>query len=379
MRKRKMIDSEEFAKEISNQGFTFYVGKPSPNNANLFNTFDLRFSLVKANSTAEAMSIAAGASFNKQRPCIILDEKTLLSSMNVIEELILPYNAPFLGLLVTNEEEEILHRHIDENLLLHKIKTVKIVNNISLKEQISDAKTYIKNTEKPLILILEQKDFLETPIKDIELHASKLPLVIRKNKGKERCKSADCITSILHQCTKNTVVVTADPGVTNVLSTFSARVNQINFSSPDVNPAAFAFGLALTSNNNIVLIDTPNTVLSNLASLSTIGHYRPKQFMHIILDSKRNTSTGGQLTITNTIDLAALAQSLCYELAYSMDSEPDVEKAMQSFFLNPETTLIHLKVKPEENNRTIEKTPPLEQKEAFQKWQSDNTENKNKG
>ena len=59
--------------------------------------------------------------------------------------------------------------------------------------------------------------------------------------------------------------------------------------------SALAFGVALGKpNNRIIVIDGDGACLMRLETMALIGHYKPKNLVHIIIDNKVYESTGSQ-------------------------------------------------------------------------------------
>lgn len=77
--------------------------------------------------------------------------------------------------------------------------------------------------------------------------------------------------------------------------------------------SSLGLGLALQQlSRTIWVIEGDGSALMSLGTFPLIAACRPSNFIHIVLDNEVYESTGGQPSITSTVDLAALAQSAGY-------------------------------------------------------------------
>ncbi|MDY6934152.1 MAG: phosphonopyruvate decarboxylase [Spirochaetota bacterium] len=77
--------------------------------------------------------------------------------------------------------------------------------------------------------------------------------------------------------------------------------------------ASVALGIALQKpQRNIFIFDGDGAVLMQMGSLATIGHYKPKNLKHVIFDNASHDSTGGQPTVSSTVNFKEIALSCGY-------------------------------------------------------------------
>jgi phosphonopyruvate decarboxylase len=62
----------------------------------------------------------------------------------------------------------------------------------------------------------------------------------------------------------------------------------------------------------IVVIDGDGAMLMRLGSLATLAYERPANLVHVLLDNEAHESTGGQSTVSHSMDLAGVASSCGY-------------------------------------------------------------------
>jgi phosphonopyruvate decarboxylase len=77
--------------------------------------------------------------------------------------------------------------------------------------------------------------------------------------------------------------------------------------------ASFGLGLALQApSRTIWVIEGDGSALMSLGTFPLIATCQPANLIHVVLDNEAYESTGGQPTISATVDLAALARAAGY-------------------------------------------------------------------
>ena len=108
--------------------------------------------------------------------------------------------------------------------------------------------------------------------------------------------------------------------------------------------SSVGLGLALiNSSRHIIVLDGDGAALMRLGALATIGHYRPPNLTHVVLDNQMHESTGGQETVSSTADLAAIAEACGYSSVVRADSALGAGAAASKA---KELTFIHVHIKP---------------------------------
>lgn len=94
--------------------------------------------------------------------------------------------------------------------------------------------------------------------------------------------------------------------------------------------SSFGFGLALSSNNHVIVLDGDGSILMNLGSLTTIGSYNLKNFLLIIFDNNKYETTGEQETNTSKgANLYLIAKgSNCYPV-FLFENINDLKKKIK--------------------------------------------------
>ncbi|NEQ83793.1 MAG: phosphonopyruvate decarboxylase, partial [Moorea sp. SIO2I5] len=78
--------------------------------------------------------------------------------------------------------------------------------------------------------------------------------------------------------------------------------------------------------------------------LATVGYERPPNLRHILLDNQRHESTGGQSTVSASIDFGAIAKACGYKQVAVATTPEDVKALTQD--RSEQLMFIHAKIKP---------------------------------
>ena len=113
--------------------------------------------------------------------------------------------------------------------------------------------------------------------------------------------------------------------------------------------AAIGLGLALAEPAaRVVVLDGDGNVLMGLGVLPMAGAWQPRCFLHVVFDNGTYASTGGQLTVSPAVDLAATALACGYRRAAAVDSEAALREKAAAFLGEPGPSLLHVRVSSEE-------------------------------
>ena len=84
--------------------------------------------------------------------------------------------------------------------------------------------------------------------------------------------------------------------------------------------SAMGLGVALHTPRPVVVLDGDGAALMKLGNLATIGSRAPANLVHVVLDNGVHDSTGGQATVSASVDFAAVALACGYASGASCDS-----------------------------------------------------------
>ncbi len=110
-------------------------------------------------------------------------------------------------------------------------------------------------------------------------------------------------------------------------------------------------------------------MLMNMNALSTIGYLQPRKLLLIVFDNESYASTGGQPTFTDSLDLAAVAESCGLKTWKAKDSD-GLRGALASATEVDGPGFIHVKISPANASVPLLLDDPATLGHTFSLWLS---------
>ena len=131
--------------------------------------------------------------------------------------------------------------------------------------------------------------------------------------------------------------------------------------------ASIGCGVALQTKKRVFVIDGDGAVLMKMGTLGTIGHYKPKNLTHIIIDNGSYESTGGQPTVSDTLEWKKLLESTGYKNVTIIRTQKELEKLDLQSQKSLQAVVIFSQVGSRSDLGRPTSTP-LENKQAFMQF-----------
>jgi phosphonopyruvate decarboxylase len=134
--------------------------------------------------------------------------------------------------------------------------------------------------------------------------------------------------------------------------------------------ASIALGIALQKpKKKVFVFDGDGSIIMQMGALATIGHYHPTNINHIIFDNESHDSTGGQKTVSGTVDFEKIALACDYKNVICVEHKIDLKQAIKKIISLDGPNMIIVKVnKGSRKNLGRPTTTPQENKEQFMKF-----------
>jgi phosphonopyruvate decarboxylase len=110
--------------------------------------------------------------------------------------------------------------------------------------------------------------------------------------------------------------------------------------------APMALGVALATGRRTLVLDGDGAALMKLGAMATIGAYQPAGLLHILLDNGVHDSTGGQATVSASVDFAGVALACGYAHAFSCDSLAGFDVCFAEALHRAGPVLVHVRIRP---------------------------------
>jgi phosphonopyruvate decarboxylase len=372
-----MITARQFIDEAGRHGFDFYTGVPCSFLAPLINGVlnDRTLRYVGATSEGEAVAIAAGAWLAGRRTVVMCQNSGLGNAINPLTSLNAPFRIPTLLIStwrgqpgIPDEPQHAVMGVITDDLLrLIGVDSARFPTTAEiLPSTLAAAAAAMRERSLPYALVME---------KDSVAPEALLPQTHTEDQGNRAAPSA------LHTMLERFVVATeADMAASTDMSIRPTRLQALErfLAATDDDTAVIAttgkcgrelytladrrqhlyqvgsmggasamgLGVALNTTRPVVVLDGDGAALMKLGNLATIGATRPANLIHIILDNGVYDSTGGQATVAETVDFAAVAMACGYPYTASCLSLADFDTALREAATHAKPAMIHLRIAP---------------------------------
>jgi phosphonopyruvate decarboxylase len=109
--------------------------------------------------------------------------------------------------------------------------------------------------------------------------------------------------------------------------------------------SSVGLGLALQRPDlRVIVLDGDGSALMRLGALAAIGYQRPANLVHIVLDNGMHESTGGQATVSRSIDLPGIASDCGYPVARAVTAPEELRRLLAEG--TRELTFVHAPIAP---------------------------------
>ncbi len=109
--------------------------------------------------------------------------------------------------------------------------------------------------------------------------------------------------------------------------------------------ASIGLGMALERpKEKVIVLDGDGAVLMHMGILSSIGHYQPKNFYHVVLDNESYETTGDQDTTSPTTDFQSIAKACGYVFVGAVKTEKELVSEFKSMLSQPGPGFLRVKI-----------------------------------
>ncbi len=318
-----MIEARSFIEAARDHGFGLYSGVPcsflKPFINYVIDSDELRY--VGAANEGQAVAIAAGAELGGLGSVVMFQNSGLGNAVSPLTSLTHPFNVPVLLIPtlrgdpdgVADEPQHELVGKITMDLLeMMQIPWAYFPSNeADIGPALAQAVAHMEANSRPYALVMRKGSVAPTDLKTEPEPVSPvshpaLPLV-------PTGKRQDMLRAIQAASLPDDVIVATTGYTGRELYACEDRPNQIYVVGSMGCASSLGLGLAIACpERRIIVIDGDGAALMHLGALCTIGHERPTNLLHILLDNGLHESTGGQATVSQSIDFCAIAAASGY-------------------------------------------------------------------
>jgi phosphonopyruvate decarboxylase len=352
-----MIKADQFLSAARERGIDFYTGVPCSFLTPMINRVisDRNIKYVGAASEGEAVSIAAGAWLAGRETVVMCQNSGLGNAVNPLTSLNWSFRIPTLMIVtwrgkpgLSDEPQHELMGEITSSLL-----TVMRVPHCPFPTDpaeiigaLDTAKSSMAESGLPFAFIMEkdsvEEEGLDSPEREIFNTGNYLDL---RSRGEKPTRFA-VLERLLAIVPDHAAIVATTGKCGRELFTLYDRDQHFYQVGSMGGTSAMGLGIALNCERPVIVLDGDGAALMKMGNFATIGAMRPENLIHIVLDNGVHDSTGGQSTVSESVNFARVALACGYADAASVDSMSGFDKAFASALANPGPHMIHLRIQP---------------------------------
>ena len=355
-----MLQAAEFLRSMHQHGFGPFLGVPCSFLKPLINSVIGAggAGYIAANNEGEAVAIASGAWLAGRKPAVMLQNSGLGNAVSPLTSLNYVFRIPLL-LIVTwrgepgtrDEPQHELMGRITRPLL----DCLGIPNELfperqdELEPRLSKAAAALESTRLPYALVVRKDAFAGFEL--IEQAACARPgpgraLPPEPATGALMLRS-DAVARIADAVAPASLLVATTGGTARELCVARDRATNLYVVGSMGCASSVALGVALDAPSRpVVVLDGDGAALMRMEAMVTIGHCRPANFVHVVLDNEVYDSTGGQRTLSSGVDFPAVAIACGYRTAASAASGEGLERLLHAAQATAGPHLIHVRIRP---------------------------------
>lgn len=352
-----MIQADDFLGPAKTAGFTFFTGVPCSFLTPVINRVisDRELAYVAAAGEGEAIAIAAGAWLAGRQSAAIFQNSGLGSAINPLTSLNHPFRIPVMMVVtwrggpgIADEPQHVLMGEITTALLdvarIPHRPFPKTGEEVGLA--LAEAQATMGETGLPFAFVMEDGDVgaedLDSP--PIPAHVPGIRTDLRR--GGERPGRADVLARLLAFVPDDAALIASTGKCCRELFNLADRPRHFYQIGSMGCVAPMALGVALNVDSPVIALDGDGAALMKMGAMGTIGAHGPANLVHLVLDNGTYDSTGGQPTVSNSVDFAAIAAACGYRAGYSCDDLEGFETAVRDTLRQGGPSLVHVRIAP---------------------------------
>lgn len=359
-----MISGHDVAALLERHRFDFFAGVPCSLVEDVIAVLEQgrRAPYIAAVREDVAVGMAAGAWFAGRRPCVLMQNSGLGTSLNALASLSLMYGLPALVLVTwrghegKDAPEHILTGAITPSLLDLLGMPYRVLSADTAAADVAWAAHEMDARMQPVAIVV--------PPKVVEMGAlhrrregprCEAPRERAAGRGHEADEPVSATISRLTALTAARKALGAEPIIHAngyiCRESFAVGDRPQNFYMIGSMGLASAIGLGLSlarSERPTVVFDGDGNLLMSLGVLAMVGGLRPRHLVHVVFDNEVYGSTGNQASPSRGVRLDRVAAAAGYRSAVAVSDAAAVGRAVQRAITTDGPHFILAKVTAEE-------------------------------
>ncbi len=376
-----MIKAETFIEGTKAHGFKLWTGVPcsylKPFINYVIDEPDLAY--VGAANEGDAVAIASGAELGGKRSVVMFQNSGFGNAVNPITSLNMIFKIPVLVITTLRGEPGGAHDEPQHELMgqitagLFDLMRVPWeyfpTEEKDVAAVLERATGHMAKHRTPYGLIMRKDSVADHKLKSKAAPKALAPFTVEPWRYAASLPTRREVLSAVQRAGRPTDALVATTGFTGrSLYALEDRPNQLYMVGSMGCASTFGLGLAWAQpNRRVVVLDGDGAVLMRMSALATLGYERPKNLLHVVIDNEVHDSTGGQSTVSHSIDFAGVAAACGYPKVIRAHTAAEVEDIVRN--QPSELTFVHVKTAPGESGTLPRpKETPVQVVDRMRAW-----------
>lgn len=352
-----MIKADDFLLPARDAGYDFFTGVPCSFLTEIINRVISETSLdyVGAASEGEAVAIASGAWLAGRKTVVMCQNSGLGNTVNPLTSLNHPFRIPTMMIVtwrgqpgITDEPQHELMGPITPELL----DTMRIPHSVFPQSEdvipgaLAHAQKIMDETELPFAFVMPKGSVAPEKLDESPRALPPRGVLTDYSEGGDRPTRYQALECHIAHVPDTAGVIASTGKSGRELFTLDDRDQHLYQVGSMGCASGMALGVALNTDRKVFALDGDGAVLMKMGALATVGAYQPNNLVHVVLDNGVHDSTGGQSTVSASVEFAEIAISSGYATAAKCDSVGGLEKAYTAVLASDGPHLIHMRIQP---------------------------------
>ncbi len=320
-----MISAEAFVEAARQRGFGLWTGVPcsylKPFINYVIDAPDLRY--VAAANEGDAVAIATGADLGGVRAIAMFQNSGLGNAVNPLTSLSAIFRIPIL--LITTLRGEPGGPHDEPQHALMGPITTRMLEvmeipweyfpqeNGEIGPVLMRATTHMESKSLPYALVMKKGSVADWKLKSAPQPRPLANAPAPQGLLKATVTRGEVLSAVQESLKPGDLVIASTGFAGRELYALEDRREQLYMVGSMGCAMSLGLGLALVQpKRRVIVLDGDGAVLMRMGGLSTVGYQRPPNLVHVLLDNQMHESTGGQSTVSHSVDFCAIASACGY-------------------------------------------------------------------
>jgi len=358
MTQMRQADPEAFLAGLKRGGATMLTSVPCSSMTGLINAAerDRSFLFANAPNEGEALAFAAGSRLGGQMAVVLCQNSGLGNLANALTSMIVPYRIPVLLIIGWRGQPGV---HDEPQHRLVGRLTRPFLKSCGVEIHVADAQNAVRLAEicartvadggSSQAILVPTKLFREAAASD-RATATWPYLVpdIARDMRSSPPNRREALSAIIDAVPSDAVLIAPTGLASRELCALRDLPSQFYMMGSMGHGAALGAGVAATTDRPVVLLDGDGAILMRLGTLAFVGAMVPANLLHIVLDNGIHESTGGQASLSNGVDLCAVAAACGYRSVAEVASAETLNAVLDAPLPNPGPRFIRLHMRASE-------------------------------